>query len=327
MQYKDYYSTLGVSRSASQDDIQKAYRKLARKYHPDVNRDAGAEDRFKEITESYEVLKDPEKRKVYDRFGADWKHYQAAGNAGQGFDGFPGFDGVRFDFGGGGFGGGAPGGGGSGFSSFFDMLFNQQGRGRGGGGRNPFSGFDPGGAGGGWSQRGQDQEARIVLSLEEAAQGGRRDITVGDQVTGQNRSLSVQVPAGVKDGQKIRLAGQGGPGAGGAGDLFLRVELRPHDRFRLEERDLHTDLPISPWEAALGCEAAVRTLDGSVKVKLPPGTSTGRKIRLRGKGFPNPKGDDGDLYAEVRVMVPKKLSPEETALFEQLSEVSKFKAR
>lgn len=321
MQYKDYYSTLGVTRSASQDDIQKAYRKLARKYHPDVNRDAGAEDRFKEITESYEVLKDPEKRKVYDRFGADWKHYQGGGNAPPGFDGFPGFDGVRFDFG-----GGAPGGGGSGFSSFFDMLFNQ-GRGRGAAGRSPFSGFDPGAAGGGWSSRGQDQEARIVLTLEEAAQGGKRDITVSDQVTGQNRNLSITVPAGVKEGQKIRLSGQGGPGAGGAGDLFLLVELRPHDRFRLDERDLHTELPIAPWEAALGCEAAVRTLNGSVKVKLPPGTSTGRKVRLRGKGFPNPKGDDGDLYAEVRVIVPKKISAEEKALFEQLAEVSKFKAR
>lgn len=326
MQYKDYYSTLGVPRGASQDEIQKAYRKLARKYHPDVNRDAGAEDRFKEITESYEVLKDPEKRKVYDRFGSDWKRYsQGGGSPPPGFDGFD-FNGARFDFGGGG-------GGASGFSSFFDMLFNQSGaKGRGAGRGGPFGGFGfdqggGGGGGGGWGARGQDQEARMVLTLEEAAQGGQRELTVGDSVTGQNRSLSVNLPPGVKEGQRIRLSGQGGPGAGGAGDLYLRVEIRPHERFRLDERDLHTELPITPWEGALGCEASVKTLSGSIKVKLPPGTSTGRKIRLRGKGFPNPKGEDGDLYAEVRVVVPKKLSPEEQELFEQLAKVSRFKAR
>lgn len=324
MQYKDYYSTLGVPRGASQDEIQKAYRKLARKYHPDVNRDAGAEDRFKEITESYEVLKDPEKRKVYDRFGADWKRYtQGGGSPPPGFDGFD-FNNIRFDFGGGG-------GGASGFSSFFDMLFNQGGT-KGRGARRsggPFGGFgsEPGGGRAGWAAKGHDQEARMVLTLEEAALGGRRELTVGDSVTGQNRTLSVNLPSGVKEGQKIRLSGQGGPGAGGAGDLYLQVEIRPHDRFRLEERDLHTELPITPWEAALGCEASVKTLNGSIKVKLPAGTSTGRKIRLRGKGFPNPKGEDGDLYAEVRVVVPKSPSPEERELFEQLARVSRFKAR
>ena len=201
MQYQDYYATLGVSRTASQEEIQKAYRKLARKYHPDVNPSPEAESRFKEITESYEVLKDKEKRRTYDRFGSEWKNYSRGG--GGGFDGFN-FDG--FNFSGGGFGGGA---GASGFSSFFDALFNQGQGGRAGGG-NPF-------AGGGWNQRGQDQEARIVLSLEEAARGGQREITVSDPATGQSRTYSVNIPAGIREGQKIRLAGRGGPGAGGAG--------------------------------------------------------------------------------------------------------------
>lgn len=320
MQYKDYYATLGVSRDASQDEIQKAYRKQARKYHPDVNRDPGAEERFKEITESYEVLKDPEKRQVYDRFGSNWKQYAQGGGGGAppGFDGFEGFN-VNF---GGDFGGG----GASGFSSFFDMLFSQ---GRAGGGGSPFGGgFGGGQAGrGGWSRRGADQEARIVLTLEEAAKGGQREITVSDPTTGQNRALTVTLPPGVKEGQRIRLSGQGGPGTAGPGDLYLKVELRHDDRFRLEDRDLYTDLPVSAWEAALGTEASVKTLNGSVRVRIPPGTSSGRKIRLRGKGFPNPKGEAGDLYAEVKVVVPKKLSPREKELFEKLAEESKFKAR
>lgn len=314
MQYKDYYATLGVPRSASSEEIQKAYRKLARKYHPDVNPSPEAESRFKEITESYEVLKDKEKRQTYDRFGSQWKNYSRGGGGG-------GFDGVNFDgfnFSGGGFGGGA---GASGFSSFFDMLFNQgQGGARGG---NPFAG----GGGGGWNQRGQDQEARIILSLEEAARGGQREITVNDPTTGQSRTFSVTIPAGIREGQKIRLSGRGGPGAGGAGDLLLQVEIQAHARFRLDGKDLHADLPITPWEAALGCEASVKTLDGSLKVRLPPGTASGRKIRLKGRGFPAAKGGTGDLFAEIKIMVPKTLSDEERHLFEELAKVSSFKAR
>ncbi len=343
MEYKDYYSTLGVSKQASADEIQKAYRKLARKYHPDVNRGSGAEDKFKEITESYEVLKDAEKRKTYDRFGKDWKSFAGGRGAPP-----PGFENIRFDFGGAG---------GSGHSSFFDSLFGGAqggspfGERRSGnpfGGGDPFSrgGFRPG-AGAGFSSRGQDQEAKIVLTLEEAFRGGKRDLSVTDPMTGEVKSYTINLPRGVKPGQKIRLSGRGGVGGGGgsAGDLYLRVELAADDRFRLEGLDLHTDLPVSPWEAALGAEASVRTLDGPVKVKIPPGTTTGRKIRLRGRGFPHrgtsgtsprrgtggtspsSKGTDGDLYAKIQVAVPGKLSRKERKLFEELAEVSSFEPR
>jgi curved DNA-binding protein len=307
LEYKDYYATLGVERGASADEIQKAYRKLARKYHPDVNNSPGAEQRFKEINESYEVLKDSKKRSTYDRFGADYK--------GGGFDGFN-----------------AGGGGGSGFSSFFDMLFDQAGGGGrgnpfpGGGGADPFGGNSGFGRGAGF--RGRDQEARLVLSLEEAAKGGSREIAFRDPLSGQNKTFTMNVPAGVKEGQKIRLAGRGSPGAGGApGDLYLKVELKPHERFRVENRDLHADLPVTPWDAALGAETNIKTLDGNIKVRIPPGSSTGRKIRLRGRGFPNPRGVAGDLYAEIKVMVPKELTEKEREFFEGLSKISKFRAR
>ncbi len=220
MEYKDYYSTLGVSKQASPDEIQKAYRKLARKYHPDVNRGSGAEDRFKEITESYEVLKDAEKRQTYDRFGKDWKSFRGGGAPP------PGFDNVHFDFGGGG---------GSGFSSFFEALFGGAGGGNpfgGAGGGGPFAGGDPfgggfRGGGAGFNSRGQDQEARIVLTVEEAFRGGKREISVTDPMTGEVKSYTINLPRGVKPGQRIRLAGRGGPGGGGGagGDLYLGGEL------------------------------------------------------------------------------------------------------
>lgn len=317
MEYKDYYSTLGVSKQATADEIQKAYRKLARKYHPDVNRGSGAEDKFKEITESYEVLKDPEKRQTYDRFGKDWKSYSGGRGAPP-----PGFDNVGFDFGGRG---------GGDHSSFFDALFGG-GRGGpfgGGGAGNPFAGGGRGGAG--FSSRGQDQEARISLSLEEAARGGAREISVSDPMTGVGKTYTINLPVGVKTGQKIRLAGRGGAGvAGAAGDLFLKVDVRSDGRFRLEGHDLYTDLLVSPWEAALGAEAAVRTLDGEVKVRVPSGSSSGRKIRLKGRGFPRRGAGEstaGDLYAEIKVAVPERLSAKERELFEQLAEVSSYKPR
>jgi curved DNA-binding protein len=314
LEFKDYYSTLGVPKSAPQDDIQKAYRKLARKYHPDVNRGPQAEAKFKEISEAYEVLKDADKRSTYDRYGSAWRDAARSGGAPPGFD-------YQFDFGdGAGFGG-------SGFSSFFDMLFGN----RGGRGPNPFAGAggSPFGdfGGGRGAPRGQDQQVKIALTLEEAAKGGQRDITVSDMV-GRSRTYSVNVPAGIKPGQKVRLPGRGGPGAGGgpAGDLYLVVDLKPHEQFRLEGVDLHTDLRVSPWEAALGAEVPVRTLNGTVKIRIPAGSSSGRKIRLRGKGFPA-RDRTGDLYAEIKVMVPDRLTDREKELFEELDRVSGFRAR
>lgn len=325
MEFKDYYTTLGVAKKASADDIQKAYRKLARKYHPDVNRSPEAEERFKEITESYEVLKDPSKRQTYDQFGKDWKHYQSSGGVP------PGFENVRFDFGGGG---------GSGFSSFFETLFGGATRGHpfGAAGGSPFGDGDPfagggfrqgGPSGAGFAARGQDQEATITLSVEEAARGGGREVSITDPRTGEIKTYSINLPRGVKPGQKIRLAGRGGAGVGSgpAGHLFLRVELRPNGRFRLEELDLYTDLPVSPWEAALGAEATVVTLDGSVKVRIPPGSSSGRKIRLKDRGFPNPRGKPGNLYAEIKIVVPDELSKKERKLFTELAKTSSFEPR
>lgn len=332
MDYKDYYQTLGVSRSASKEDIQKAYRKLARKYHPDVSKEPKAEAKFKEINEAYEVLKDPDKRQKYDRFGSAWKQARQTGQTP------PGWEGAPFDFGdfagrgGGGFRfeGAGPGFGASGFSDFFEMLFGEGGFGGMRGGPGP-GGFRPGGAAGGdmGASRGSDQEAQLTLGLEEAARGGKREITLTDPQTGEERRLSVKIPAGVKPGGKIRLAGQGaqGPGGGPRGDLFLKVDVAPHPELRLEGDALHTTVSIAPWEAALGGRATVPTLNGPVTVKVPPGTSSGRRIRLRGKGFPGRKGQAGDLFAELQIVVPEELTEEERKLYEKLKEASSFDPR
>jgi curved DNA-binding protein len=300
--YRDYYETLGVPRDASTDDIRKAYRRLARQYHPDVNKEPDAEDRFKDISEAYEVLRDPEKRERYDRVGSNWR-------AGDDVSGAPGFDGggfgpdgfesFRVDFGGAG--------GMGDFSDLFEGLFSR--------GRAP-RGFG--------TRRGADTEAELELSLEEAFTGGHRWV----QLAG-GRSYDVMIPPGVRDGQRIRLAGEGGqgPGGGPTGDLFLRVRIRPHPRFRLEGDDLYTQLPVAPWEAALGATVELRTLDGRAQVKVPPGSSCGRRLRLRGEGWVRRGGGRGDLYAEVQVKVPKKLSRDERKAFEQLAKTSKFDAR
>jgi curved DNA-binding protein len=310
--FRDYYEVLGVPRDASEDDIRSAYRTLARKYHPDVNKDPEAEDRFKEISEAYEVLRDPEKRQRYDRLGPNWKAGQdVSGEAGFG-GGFGGPNGdygdVRVEFGTGGFGGGE-------FSDFFEGLFGARGRGRRTAGFRGFEGF---------ATRGADQEAEIELSLEEAARGGRRKISLGD-----GRDYEVNIPPGVRDGQRIRLAGQGSPGVSGGppGDLFLRARIRPHPRFRLEGRDIYVDLPVTPWEAVLGATVEVPTLDGTSRVKVPPGSSTGRKLRLRGEGFPGPRGGHGDFYAVIKIEVPRRPTPEERELFERLAQVSRFNPR
>ena len=305
--FQDYYETLGVPRDASADDIRRAYRKLARKYHPDVNKEPGAEDRFKQISEAYEVLRDDDKRARYDRLGANWK-------AGQDVSGAPGFeqgagagDGfrdVRVDCGG------------EDFSDLFEGLFGRRGR----------QGWAPSGGGGanGFSMPGADQEAVLELTLEEAAAGGKRRISLDN-----GRDFEVAIPRGVRDGQRIRLAGQGGGGVGGgpSGDLFLRVRLKPHRRFRVDGRDLYVDLPVAPWEAALGAEVPVTTLSGSARVRVPAGSSSGRRLRLRGEGLPNANGPAGNLYAVLAIHVPKRPTKDERELFQQLADVSKFDPR
>ena len=296
MASNDYYQSLGIARDASADDIQRAYKKMARKFHPDVNQSRDAEDRFKEISAAYEVLKDPEQRRAYDRFGPEFR--RMGGGSGGGFEG------TRVDLGDLG-----------GFGSIFDNLFS-------GGG-----GFDPTGRGR-QPARGRDQEARIALTLEEAAAGGTRELTLTDSMSGRSKTHTVKLPPGVRPGQRIRLAGRGdGQGSDRPGDLYLKVEIRPHARFRLEGRDLQATIPVAPWEAALGGKVKVPTLDGSVTVKVPAGASTGRRIVLRGKGFPNPKGKPGDLYAEIKIMVPETLSDRERALFQELADISSFRPR
>lgn len=312
MEFKDYYGILGVARNASRDEIRKAYRKLARQHHPDVNKSPDAEIRFKEINEAHEVLKDPEKRAKYDQYGAAWQDVQQGGTPPPDFEEFF----VRFS--------GRPGAaresetfGGEGFSSFFEHLF--------GGGVDPRSGWSGRGFRQSRTHRGGDIEATISLTLEEAASGGRRNVSIPDFSTGKSKTYAVNIPAGMRPGRRIRLAGQGRPGSGNGkpGDLYLVVDILPHSRFQLEGNDLQTRLPVSPWVAALGGEVPLRTLDGTVKVKVPSGSSTGRKIRLRKKGFPDSE-EPGDLYAEIEIEVPEKLSSGEKELFEKLAKVSDF---
>ncbi|MEA2560160.1 MAG: curved DNA-binding protein [Acidobacteriota bacterium] len=318
MDYKDYYAILGVKKDAPEDEIQKAYRKLARKFHPDVNKAPEAEAKFKEIGEAYEVLKDPDKRQKYDQYGSAWKRAQQTGGGVP-----PGWEGFDFGQGGGGFGGGS-----GDFSSFFDMLFGGARPGARGGRGAGFSGFGGQGFGGGGGGVGGDTEATISLSLEEAVRGGKREITLSDPNTGQRKTLSVRIPEGVRAGQRIRLAGQGQAGMNGqAGDLYLKIEVEPDSRYKVDGTNLQTTVAVTPWEAALGVDAEVQTLDGPVRVKIPAGSSTGRKIRLRGRGLPQAGGDKGDLLAEIRIVVPEKLSERERELFEQLAEASDFRAR
>jgi len=315
---RDYYEALGVSRAATTEEIQQAYRKLARRYHPDVNKDPAAEERFKEINDAYQVLSDPKTRGRYDRFGPDFRRIpedyeerMAAGvGAGAGFGGAGagrGGSGQRFRVTPGfeaGFGGG-------GFEDLFGDLFGAGRGARGATGPIP----------------GADQEAELQLSVEEAYRGGRRQVTLAG-LEGA-RVYTVTIPPGVVDGQRIRLAGQGGraSGDGPAGDLYLRVRIAPHPRYRLSGRDIHVTVAVSPWEAALGATVPVTTPGGEVKVHVPAGSSSGRRLRLRGEGMPNPRGSPGDLYAEVSVMVPAKLTDREHALFEELAAISTFDPR
>ncbi len=309
---RDFYQILGVDRTASQDEIQRAYRKLARANHPDVNKDPAAEERFKDVSEAYDVLSDPQTRRRYDAFGPDfrqvpedvdpqaWRRAQAGARAGAGAGRAGRGSGGGFSYGAGG------------DVDLDDLL----------------GGLFGGRAGRGWGPvAGADQTAEISLTLEEAYQGARRSISLaGPEGT---RSLDVTIPAGVTDGQRIRLAGQGGRGSDGArpGELYLVVRIAPHRTFRLEGRDLHVELRLAPWEAALGTSVAIPTPGGEAKVKVPPGTSSGRRLRLRGRGLPNPKGKPGDLLAEARIMVPHRPSDAERELFEQLAAASDFDPR
>lgn len=280
MKYKDYYKILGLSRDASQDEIKRAYRKLARKYHPDVSKESDAEARFKEVNEANEVLKDPQKRAAYDELGSNWQagqDFRPPPGAGRG--GFR--QEFRFDSGDMGQ-----------FSDFFSSMF--------GGMRG-----DPMGGGAGFrSSRGGDRNASIRITLEEAYQGGNRRLRLDSPETGGQRTLNVRIPAGVTSGQKIRLSGQGDPGmmGGPKGDLFLEVNIQPHKLFETDGRDVHLHLPVTPWEAALGATISVPTLGGAVNLKIPPGSKSGRKMRLKGRGLPGKPA--GDEYVVLEIQVP-----------------------
>jgi curved DNA-binding protein len=292
--FKDYYEVLGVPRDAGPDEIQRAYRKLARQYHPDINHESDAEERFKEVGEAYEVLSDPEKREVYDRLG-DQRRAGAAAPDMADFEDLFGRGGFGVEFGDGE------------FSDFFQRLFGEGAA-----------------TADGRPLRGRDHEAVLELSLEEALEGGRRRLSLDSE-----GSFEVEIPAAVRDGQRIRIAGKGAAGRGGgpAGDLYLLVRLRPHRRFQRDGDDLQLDLRITPSEAALGATVPVRTLSGTAQVRVPAGSSSGRRLRLRGRGLPARGGGRGDLYARVQVAVPKELSDEERDLFEKLAAVSQFDPR
>lgn len=348
MEYKDYYQTLGVDRSADADTIKKAFRRLAREYHPDVAKDkATAEARFKEVNEAYEVLGDPEKRRQYDELGSRWEQVrraQAAGGArgpyagagvGDDFaqDPFSAFrrarggtarqrGGVEWDFGG------------TGFSDFFETFFG--GRPRGGAyraGADPFGAFDEergaeagrgtrGARGAEAFQRRADSEAELMVTLEEAVRGSQRKITLRKtaQRSGETttQSYQVRVPAGVREGQRIRLAGQGEAGLGGSGDLYLRVKYAKHPDFTVDRDDLFYDLEVAPWDAVLGTRVQVPTLDGPVRLNLPAGSRAGQKLRLAGKGLPRKGGGRGDLFVRLNLQIPPQPSDEQRARWEAL---------
>lgn len=320
MEFRDYYEVIGVARDATQEEIRRTYRKLARKYHPDVSDDSDAEERFKVVGEAYAVLKDPEKRAAYDQLGANWKD-------GQDFRPPPGWD-EGFEFKGGGTGdfsgdgyashGGV---GGERFSDFFEALFGQ-GHNDGYAGRRELH------------IHGQDRHARISIDVRDSYTGATRSITLhapeltddGHLVT-RDRLLNVKIPKGIRDGQKIRLVGQGGPGMGNgkAGDLFLEVEFRPDSRYRVDGDDVYLDLPVTPWEAALGATVTVPLPSGNVDLKIPAGSNQGGKLRLKGKGIPAKQ--PGDLYVVFDVKLPPAHSDEAKALYKKMSEEMPFNPR
>jgi len=323
VQYKDYYEILGLSRNASDPEIKKAFRKLAREFHPDVAKDKKrAEEKFKEINEAYEVLSDPAKRKKYDELGANWKtgaEFRPPPEWGQ-FSGGQAFHGrgaggeeFEFQFGG------------TGFSDFFEQLFGSRGRGQAGFGQT--AGFEEDE----FSERGRDVEGDIMVSLEEAMNGSVRAVnvrhTVGRSV--KTETHKVKIPPGVIEGQRLRLAGRGEAGAGGgsAGDLYLRVRLAKHPDFDVEDHNLIYEAELAPWEAVLGINLSVPTLDGRVGIKIPPGTQNGQKLRVRGRGLPQRDSARGDLIVIAQIAVPSKVTDTEKKLWEQLARESHFKPR
>jgi curved DNA-binding protein len=328
VKFQDYYAILGVAREASREEIQRAYRKLARKHHPDVDKTPGATQRFAQLAEAYEVLKDEKKRQRYDTLGARWKdgeevpppsgwresHFEPGADRGT-FEGF--------DFGGA-----------NGFSSFFEAFFG----GAGGDVGDPFArGSAARGASGARrrsARAGGSIEARLEIDLEDAYAGATRTITLqsdGSDGPGERaRTYDVKIPPGTTHGTTIRLRGQGGAGLGGGppGDLLLHIEIRPHPRFTVQDHDLSTLLPVSPWEAALGAKIGIRTLDGGeVVLAVPPGSSSGKKLRMRRMGLPLGPAERGDLIVELRIVVPESLTDAERKAFEELARASKFEPR
>ncbi|WP_299565334.1 DnaJ C-terminal domain-containing protein [uncultured Sulfitobacter sp.] len=318
MEYKDYYKILGVERTAPQDEIKRAYRKLVRKYHPDVNTGpdaAEAERMFKDVGEAYEVLQDPEKRAAYDQLGANWKE-------GQSFNPPPDWD-EGFEFSGGGYTEADP----SGFGSFFDELFARQGRQRGGPSPHMRQGHQ-------FSAPGQDHHAKIVIDLLEAYQGGTRDFTLrapeldpDGHVVLRERTIRVSIPKGVTEGQHIRLSGKGSAGMGGGkpGDLYLEVAIRDDPAYRVEGRDVFMDLPIAPWEAALGARISVPTPSGTVELTIPKHAQTGKKLRLKGRGIPGKRA--GDLFAVLKIVIPPVESARAKELYEEMAREMDFDPR
>jgi curved DNA-binding protein len=315
VQFRDYYETLGVPKTASAAEIKTAFRKLARQHHPDMAKPkekAAAEEKFKQINEAYEVLSDPEKRAKYDQLGADWNQpggFQPPPDWGSGGGGFPrypgGNGGVEFEFNG------------TGFSDFFEAFFG------GGRGESAFGGGNFGRRAAS-AERGRDVEADIMVTLEEALQGSKRQVSLRRAGSDKTESYQVKIPRGVHEGQRIRLAGQGEAGSRGgkSGDLFLRVRLARHPDFSVEGNDLVYEAAVEPWQAVLGAELEVPTLEGSRRLKIPAGTQGGQRFRLRDRGLPTANGGRGNLYVEVQIAIPKQLSVEEREIWESLAKTA-----
>lgn len=316
MKFKDYYDILGVARTASPEDIKKAFRERARLFHPDVAKDkASAEEKFKEINEAYEVLSDPEKRQKYDELGANWQEGGMPQQSGSQFRrrAGGGQSDPDFEFGG------------TGFSDFFESFF--------GGGRGGFRGGYAHEDASSFSRKGRDVEADLLVTLDEALHGSLRKVTLrrgGDHgAPERSDTYQVRIPPGVREGQQIRLAGQGGAGIGGAaaGDLYLNVRLARHPDFSVQDADLYFDLDLAPWECVLGVQVKIPTLDGPMSLKVPPGTIAGSHLRLRGLGLPREKGGRGDLYATACIQIPVSISSDERVIWEELAAKSSFKPR